>query len=96
MNPFVQVKIYQTQGIATLVKAEEQFKTELIIALGRFFHQDWGDVCDDDKEPNAYALPNKQFILAAYETSQGLIWITAGSENSQQYNIITLLLPDEY
>lgn len=96
MNPFVKAKIYQTKGIACLAAELESFKVEIIISLARFFRQDWGEVCSEDSYINEEALKYKDFILAAYDTSEGKIWITAESDDKKDYNTITVLLPSEY
>lgn len=96
MNPFIKARIYQTVAVAALAKASEQFKTELIISLGRLYRLDWGEVSKEDIEVNNEALKCKDFILAAYETSAGKIWITADNRAGNGYDTITVLLPKEY
>lgn len=96
MNPFFKAEIYQTRIIADEVKASLRFRTEILISLERFFRQDWGELTEDDKNVNKEALEFKEFILAAYNTCRGKIWITAESSDKLEYDIITILFPEEY
>lgn len=96
MNPFIKARLYQTAAVANLAKASEQFKTELIISLARLYRLDWGEVSKEDAKVNDEALKYKDFILAAYETSQGKIWVTADNHTGAGYDTITVLLPEDY
>lgn len=89
-------KSYQTKAIAEKATASELFKMEVIIALGRFYRQDWGDIANEDVEVNNTAVKYRDFILAAYETSEGKIWITADGTQEKEYKIVTVLFPSDY
>ena len=52
MNLFKNADLLQTQKISRKAEELEKFKAEVIIAIGRFFNNDWGDVCEEDKESN--------------------------------------------
>lgn len=92
---FINASVYQTRGIAAL-SSEEPFQSEIFEALRRFYDCDWGFICDEDKKVNNIAMKYNDFILAAYRTSQGEIWITAESQNGICYDTITILFPSEY
>lgn len=95
MNPFTKAKIYQTKTVKAAC-ATESFKAEVIIGLGRFFRNDWGDMCDEDTVVNEEALKNRDFILAVYDTSMGKVWITAECIENDYYDTIVVLFPEEY
>lgn len=80
MNIFHKAKIYQTASLACEVKQSLAFSTQVLSSVGRFCRQDWGEVSEEDKAVNAYALKYKDFLLGAYKTSMGLFYyFLAGS-----------------
>lgn len=96
MNLFKNAELLQTTKISRKAEAVDKFKAEVIIALGRFFNEDWGDVCIEDKESNADAIKYYEMVVACYETSEGEIWITAESEKGQYYDKVVVCFADEY
>lgn len=95
MNLFAKAKIYQTKAIANAA-LDEQFKTQVIIALGRFFNKDWGDLCEEDIQFNEEAIEYKGLVHGAYDTSEARIWIIAESQSGAEYDTITVLFPEDY
>lgn len=95
MNLFAKAKIYQTKAIANAA-LDEQFKTQVIIALGRFFNKDWGDLCEEDIQFNEEAIEYKGLVHGAYDTSKARIWIIAESQSGAEYDTITVLFPEDY
>lgn len=95
MNLFAKAKIYQTKAIANAA-LDEQFKTQVIIALGRFFNKDWGDLCEEDIQLNEEAIEYKGLVHGAYDTSEARIWIIAESQSGAEYDTITVLFPEDY
>lgn len=65
---------------------------ELTVALHRFTCGDWGEMEQEDIEANNEALRNGERLFAAYETSEGKIWIITEADRSAT----TILFPDEY
>lgn len=54
---------------------------------------DWGDICEEDKRENGYALQHGLRLLSAYTLPTGVkIWIITEADRS----VTTLLLPEEY
>ena len=53
---------------------------------------DWGDLCEDDKEENAFSLKHGYRLLSAYNTPHGQLWIITEADRSAT----TFLLPEEY
>lgn len=96
MNLFKNANLLQTQKISRKAEELDKFKAEVIIAIGRFFNNDWGDVCEEDKESNADAIKYNEMVVASYETSEGEIWVTAESEKGQCYDKVVVCFADEY
>ena len=42
MNLFKDAKLLQTKKISKFAEESDDFKAEVIIAIGRFFNNDWG------------------------------------------------------
>jgi len=79
--------------VATPGALREVPQDEVLLALDRYSRGDWGNLCDEDKEQNDYAMENGLRILASYETRRGIkFWIT--TEADRAYT--TILLPSEY
>lgn len=96
MNLFVNAKLLQTKKVANKASTSEKFKAEVIIAIGRFFNNDWGDVCNADKVSNEEAIPYYEMVVALYETSEGDIWITGESSDKHNYDKVVIAFPDDY
>lgn len=96
MNLFKNAKLLQTAKISRKSEEVDKFKAEVIIAIGRFFNNDWGDVCESDKSTNSEAIKYYEMVVASYETSEGDIFIIAESDNNQCYNRLTICFSDEY
>ena len=69
-----------------------RFSKEITAALHRFTCGDWGEMEQEDIEANSEALRNGERLFAAYETSEGKIWIITEADRSAT----TILFPDEY
>lgn len=71
---------------------------KVTIALQRYVVKDWGNLDDEDKKTNEEALnyPDDLYLLGAYNTSKGKIWIITNrvSEKAGD-NITTVCFPDE-
>ncbi|MBQ9764389.1 MAG: hypothetical protein IJV92_08550 [Phascolarctobacterium sp.] len=65
-------------------------------SVSKFLRLNYGDTSPEDIVVNDDALKYKDRVLAVYETTKGKIWIIAESDNSIEYNIITVLFPDDY
>ena len=74
-------QILITRGISETVGESERFAAEVVLALHRFAMKDWGD---------------DFYLLAAYKTSKGRIWIITNriSEKAGD-NATTVLFPYE-
>lgn len=96
MRPFDKTQIVFSASIAKLVITSIEFSKEVAMSVSRFKRMDWGDTSPEDVLVNDDALKHVDRVLAVYNTSNGKIWIIAESENGNEYNVITVLLPSEY
>lgn len=91
-------QIVVTKSINNLMAAEQKFAVEVTVALQRFAVKDWGNLNDEDKKTNEEALnyPDDLYLLAAYDTSKGKIWIITNriSEKTGD-NATTVCFSDE-
>lgn len=91
-------KIVVTRGINATMKENDRFAAEINLSLQRYVVKDWGCLSDEDKQTNEDALkyPDDLYLLAAYETCRGKIYIITNrvSENAGD-NATTVCFPDE-
>ena len=91
-------RIVVTRSINDLMAAEQKFAVEVTVALQRYAVKDWGNLDDEDKQTNEEALnyPDDLYLLGAYDTSKGRIWIITNriSEKAGD-NATTVCFPDE-
>ncbi len=92
MNKFLG-KLVMTRGINNCIADDGNFAKEVLKALSRYKNHDWGKLCEEDKQMNDEAIKNgNDRVLAAYETSQGKIYII--TEYDRSYT--TILFSHEY
>lgn len=91
-------QVVTTRSIYDLMVAEQKFAVEVTVALQRYAVKDWGNLDNEDKQANEEALnyPDDLYLLAAYDTSKGKIWIITNriSEKTGD-NATTVCFPDE-
>ena len=91
-------KIVVTYGISEAMKENDRFAAEVNLSLQRYAVKDWGSVSDNDKQMNENAIryPDDLYILAAYETCKGKIWIiTNRISETDGDNATTVCFPSE-
>lgn len=90
--------IVATHSINEYMSADGKFAKEINLCLRRFAVKDWGDLDEEDNRTNEDALqyPDDLYLLGAYQTSKGKIWIITNriSEKAGE-NATTVLFPDE-
>lgn len=91
-------KVVVTRRISEYMKENEKFATEVYLCLQRYAVKDWGNLDANDKQANDNALnyPEDLYLLAAYQTCKGKIWIITNriSEKAGD-NATTVCFPDE-
>ena len=91
-------EIVVTHGINEAMAEKSRFAAEVNLSLQRYTVKDWGNLNDEDKQTNDEALkyPDDLYLLAAYQTCKGKIWIITNriSENAGD-NATTVCFPSE-
>ena len=90
--------VVATRGINEAIKENGKFALEVGICLQRYMVKDWGNLDEEDKQTNEEALqhPNDLYLLAAYETCKGKIWIITNCKSEiPGDNVTTVLFPNE-
>ena len=85
---------YITPGIQAIIE-QHQYPINQLIA--RHHAGDWGDLCQDDKKENDFALKNNLRIFSSYlitlnNETMIKVWIITEADRSST----TVLLPSEY
>lgn len=91
-------QVVTTRSINNLMAVEQKFAVEVTVALQRFAVKDWGNLDDEDKQTNEEALrhPDDLYVMGAYDTSKGKIWIiTNRISETPGDNATTVCFPDE-
>jgi len=92
MDKFSIGKIFKTNGIATAISNNIDFAYEIFKCFLRYINCDWGNLCEEDKLANEYALEHNERILGAYKTTQGKIYIIT----EWNREITTIMFANEY
>ena len=67
--------------------------SEMLQALRRHAHGDWGELDEEDRRANDQGVKEGTRLLSSYHTKAGIkFWIVTEADRSAT----TLLLPDEY
>lgn len=89
-------KLYMTRGINDEIADNENFAKEICDIIKRFKAQDWGELCQEDKQMNEDALKNGNGrILAAYNTSVRKVYVITDGLKTD-YEATTILFAEEY
>ncbi|PCJ58959.1 MAG: hypothetical protein COA73_09440 [Candidatus Hydrogenedentota bacterium] len=66
---------------------------DVLAAMARHHHGDWGDLCEEDKAMNEQAVEHGQRIFSAYHDFDGIkFYIITEHDRS----VATVLLPEDY
>lgn len=84
--------VVMTRGISSTMEGNLKFFMEVMTAFDRYKNCDWGDLCEEDRGANEYALRHDLRLLGKYSTSEGPIYIITEWDRS----VTTILFPDEY
>mgnify|MGYP006877261781 CR=1 FL=1 len=91
-------QVVTTRSINDLMATEQKFAVEVTVALQRYAVKDWGNLNDEDKQTNEEALkyPDDLYVMGAYDTSKGKIWIITNRISKMAGdNATTVCFPDE-
>ena len=91
-------QIVVTRSINEYMSADRKFATEINLCLRRFAVKDWGDLDEEDNQTNEDALqyPDDLYLLGAYQTSKGKIWIITNRISATEViNATTVCFPEE-
>jgi predicted transcriptional regulator with HTH domain len=81
-------RLLATPGVLEKVPHEE-----MLIALSRHVHADWGDVDAEDKKENDVSLNEELRLVSVYHTQTGVkFYIITEADRS----VTTVLLPKEF
>ncbi len=91
-------KVVVTMKINEAMRENQRFVLEVELCLKRYSVKDWSQLSETDRQSNEKALqnPDDLYLLAAYETCKGKIYIITNriSEKAGD-NITTVCFPDE-
>jgi len=86
-------RLYLTRGVNDLVAENLEFAKFVMDSLKRHASGDWGDLCEEDKRENEYALGKYLRLFSSYTYDDSRrIWIITEADRSST----TVLFPDEY
>lgn len=82
-----------TRGVNDLIASNEVFAKHVMLSMRRHVAGDWGEVCDEDRVTNEFALQHGERLFSVYK-KEGVptIWIITEWDRS----VTTALFPDEY
>ena len=91
-------KVVCTATVNNAMMENKQFARDILSATERYIVKDWGDLDVEDKQTNEDALQytDDLYLLAAYKTCKGKIYIITNkiSETAGD-NATTICFPDE-
>ena len=97
----MKLRVVMTNGINYLIESGEFKDKDLMSALLKFHSDDWGILCNEDKEFQKELLknPNSKYedrFMGVYMINKHKIWIMSEYDYSIKSLLITILLPEEY
>lgn len=82
-----------TAGIRDKMSESSDFEKFVRKSFSRHATGDWGDMCEEDKSSNDYALENGGRLFSSYNYNEDIkIWIITEWDRSAT----TILFPSEY
>ena len=97
----MKLRVVMTNGVNYLIESGEFKDKDLMSALLKFHSDDWGILCNEDKEFQNELLKNPNSIyedrfMGVYMINGHKIWIMSEYDYSIKSLLITILLPEEY
>ena len=62
--PLFLIPLAETAGVNASRSSDKQFAQFVKKSLGRYFLQDWGEMCEEDKKANNWSLNHEERIEA--------------------------------
>ena len=86
-------QLVATRGVAEEIKRDSAFERFVRKSFSRHATGDWGDMCEEDKAINDYALEHGERLFSSYNYNEDTkIWIITEWDRSAT----TILFPSEY
>ena len=85
-------QVVVTCGVNEKLMESKPFASFVAKSFVRHCNGDWGELCEEDKETNEYALKNGERLLSRYENGDLSIYIITEWDRS----VTTILFPHEY
>lgn len=89
-----------TATVASFQETNPNFPKILGSILERHFNEDWGDLCEEDKETNIDATISGARIMSVYKNEFGgpeeKVWVISDAADPLGNRITTVLFPSEY
>lgn len=92
MSKFNLGQTVMTRGIANEIEHNSTFAQFVHTSFIRHTNGDWGELGEEDKQANEYALENGDRLFSAYKKEDWKIYII--TEWDRSYT--TILFPNEY
>lgn len=89
------MKFFFTSGINNEVAESAEFAKEVVNIIHQYCNREWGDLCRQDKKMNEDAIKHGGRIVAAYQTSEGKVYIITDDTKATEW-ITTVLFASEY
>lgn len=71
--PLFLIPLAETAGVNASRSSDKQFAQFVKKSLGRYFLQDWGEMCEEDKKANNWSLNHNERILASYSDKENAL-----------------------
>lgn len=91
-------KVVCTATLHNAMSENSRFAKDVIMAINRYSNKDWGELTEDDQQVNEDALqyPDDLYLLGAYKTCKGKIYIITNRISEKAgINATTICFPDE-
>ena len=91
-------KVVCTATVNNAMMENKRFAKDILSAMERYCNKDWGDLDAEDKQINDDALnyPEDLYLLAAYKTCKGKIYIITNKiSETVGDNATTICFPSE-
>lgn len=85
-------QVVVTIGVAEEMENDKAFAEFVQRSFYRHAIGDWGEMDEEDKNSNEYALKHGERLFSAYEKENWKIWIITEWDRS----VTTILFPSEY